>query len=129
MSKKDGKYQVPAVVGAIKVLEILSGPAEQGATQTALVEATGLSKSTMHNLLSTLEAHKFVRREESTKTYRLGSALIPLGTAATRQVKLIRSTVDRLEETGELLRGVAESAMSEAGVVFHGAAEPDDRGV
>ena len=96
VSQKNGKYQVPAVVGAIKVLEVLSGQGDQGATQTELVEATGLSKSTMHNLLSTLEAHKFVRREESTRTYRLGPALIPLGTAATRQVQLIRSTIDRI---------------------------------
>lgn len=96
MAGKNGKYQVPAVVGAIKVLEVLSSQGERGATQTGLVESTGLSKSTMHNLLSTLEAHKFVRREESTKTYRLGPALIPLGTAATRQVKLIRSTIDRI---------------------------------
>ena len=96
MSKKNGKYEVPAVVSAINVLQALSGAGEQGATQAALVESTGMSKSTMHNLLSTLEAHKFVRKEESTRAYRLGPALIPLGTAATRQVKLIRSTIDRI---------------------------------
>lgn len=96
MGGKNGKYEVPAVVGAINVLQVLSGAGEQGATQAALVESTGMSKSTMHNLLSTLEAHKFVRKEESTRTYRLGPALIPLGTAATRQVKLIRSTIDRI---------------------------------
>jgi len=93
---KGGKYQVPAVVGAIKVLNVLSGTGEGGATQSELVRETGLSKSTMHNLLSTLESHGFVRREENTRQYRLGPALIPLGNEATKQVKLVRSTLDRV---------------------------------
>lgn len=92
----DGKYQVPAVVGAISVLHELSGNGETGVTQSELVQATGLSKSTMHNLLSTLESHGFVRREANTRQYRLGPALIPLGNEATRQVKLVRGTLDRV---------------------------------
>lgn len=97
MSKDaNGKYQVPAVVGAISVLNELSGTGETGATQTELAQATGLSKSTMHNLLSTLESHGFVRRDASSRQYRLGPALIPLGNEATRQVKLVRSTLDRV---------------------------------
>jgi len=90
------KYQVPAVVGAIKVMHELARNGDQGATQSNLVEATGMSKSTMHNLLSTLEAHDFVRREADTRMYRLGPALIPLGTEASRQVKLVRSTIMRV---------------------------------
>lgn len=90
------KYQVPAVVGAISVLNELSGSGESGATLSELVDATGLSKSTMHNLLSTLDSHGFVRRDPSSRQYRLGPALIPLGNEATRQVKLVRSTLDRV---------------------------------
>lgn len=94
--QEKGKYQVPAVVGAINVLNELSGVGETGATQSELVQTTGLSKSTMHNLLSTLESHGFVRRDHNTRHYRLGPALIPLGNEATRQVKLVRSTLDRV---------------------------------
>lgn len=90
------KYQVPAVVGAIKVMHELARNGDQGATQAKLVEATGMSKSTMHNLLSTLESHDFVRRESDTRMYRLGPALIPLGTEASRQVTLVRSTIARV---------------------------------
>jgi len=97
MSKEaNGKYQVPAVVGAISVLNELSSCGESGATQSELVRATDLSKSTMHNLLSTLEAHGFVRREANTRRYQLGPALIPLGTEAARQVRLVRGTLDRV---------------------------------
>lgn len=91
-----GKYQVPAVVGAIKVLRELSKLRDGGITQAGLVEATGLSKSTMHNLLATLEENDFVRRDPDTRMYNLGPALIPLGAAATSQVKLLASTVERL---------------------------------
>lgn len=96
-----GKYQVPAVVGAIKVLEELSGSGEAGATQADLAAATGMSKSTLHNLLYTLEANEYVRRDNDTRRYRLGPALIPLGNAATRQVKLVRSTIDRIAPMAE----------------------------
>lgn len=93
---KPAKYQVPAVVGAIRVMHELAASPEPGATQAELVKATGLSKSTMHNLLATLEAHDFVRREQDSRCYRLGPALIPLGTEASRQVQLVRSTIDRI---------------------------------
>jgi DNA-binding IclR family transcriptional regulator len=96
-----GEYQVPAVVGAIKVLSELGKPGENGSTQAELAAATELSKSTLHNLLSTLEAHEYVRRDSDSRRYRLGPALIPLGNAATRQVKLIRATVDRLAPMAE----------------------------
>ncbi len=91
-----GKYQVPAVVAAIKVLKVLGSLEEGGATQTELVDATDLSKSTLHNLLSTLESNDLVRRDSASRVYRLGSGLIPLGAAATRQVKLIRMTIDSI---------------------------------
>jgi IclR family transcriptional regulator, acetate operon repressor len=96
-----GKYQVPAVVGAIAVLKELGGPGENGSTQAELADATGLSKSTLHNLLATLETHEYVRRDADTRRYRLGPALIPLGTAASRQVKLVRSTIDRIAPMAE----------------------------
>ena len=96
-----GDYQVPAVVGAIKVLSELGKPGDSGHTQAELAATTGLSKSTLHNLLSTLEAHEYVRRESESRRYRLGPALIPLGNAATRQVKLIRATVDRVAPMAE----------------------------
>lgn len=95
-TEADGKYQVPAVVGAISILNELSSTGETGSTLSELVTATGLSKSTMHNLLSTLGTHGFVKRDLNSRQYRLGPALIPLGNEATRQVKLVRTTLDRV---------------------------------
>jgi DNA-binding IclR family transcriptional regulator len=89
-------YRVPAVVSAIRVLEHLDAGGDHGATQSELVAALGASKSTMHNLVSTLEAEGFVRRDPSTRRYCLGPALIPLGAAAVRQTKLTRIASDAI---------------------------------
>ncbi|HYO19893.1 MAG TPA: IclR family transcriptional regulator C-terminal domain-containing protein, partial [Dermatophilaceae bacterium] len=45
--------------------------------------------------------NEYVRRDPDTRRYRLGPALIPLGTAASRQVKLVRSTLDRIAPLAE----------------------------
>jgi DNA-binding IclR family transcriptional regulator len=84
------------VVSAVKILGELRRIGEAGATQTELVRATGLSKSSMHNLLSTLEGEGFVSRDARTREYRLGPALITLGAAATGQTRLIGIATDRL---------------------------------
>ncbi len=91
-----GGYRVPAVVSAVKILGELRRIGEAGATQTELVRATGLSKSSMHNLLSTLEGEGFVSRDARTSEYRLGPALITLGAAATGQTRLIGIATERL---------------------------------
>ncbi|MCB0875313.1 MAG: IclR family transcriptional regulator [Solirubrobacterales bacterium] len=89
-------YRVPAVVSAAKILRELRRNGEEGATQSELVRATGLSKSSMHNLLATLEDEGFVGRDSRTKEYRLGPALITLGAAASGQARLIEIAAERL---------------------------------
>jgi DNA-binding IclR family transcriptional regulator len=80
---------VPAVTSAIRVLTELSQTEGRGATAAELVRETGISKSTMHNLLATLESEGFVRASAATRHYHLGGALIPLGKAAAQHVELL----------------------------------------
>jgi len=89
-------YVVPAVGSAIKVLGELAQCDGLGATHTELVQTTGISKSTMHNLLGTLELGGYVRRSSSTRRYHLGGALIPLGAAAAREVQMVGLAIERL---------------------------------
>lgn len=89
-------YRVPAVVSTVKVLRELRRLGDGGATQSELVRATGLSKSTMHNLLSTLEEERIVSRDGRTREYRLGPALITLGAAASGQTRLIDIATEQL---------------------------------
>jgi IclR family acetate operon transcriptional repressor len=88
-------YTVPAVVSASQVLSHLAEDAPDGATQSELARAVGLSKSTAHNLLHTLELLGWVERDEA-RVYHLGSRLIGLGAAATRRVSVIGLAVRRL---------------------------------
>jgi IclR family acetate operon transcriptional repressor len=87
---------VPAVASAIRILGELAQADGHGASLTDLVRETGISKSTMHNLLSTLEREGYVRRNPRTRGYHLGGALIPLGAAAARQVRSLTFAVERL---------------------------------
>lgn len=88
-------YRVPAVVTAAAVLRELSERPD-GATQTELARAVKASKSTMHNMLATLEAERFVRRDPRTRTYQLGPALISLGTVAEQQIKAVQLAAEAL---------------------------------
>lgn len=88
-------YRVPAVVTAAAVLRELSERPD-GATQTELARAVGASKSTMHNLLATLEAERFVRRDPRTRAYQLGPELISLGSVAEQQLKAVQLAAEAL---------------------------------
>lgn len=90
-----GSYRVPAVVSAAKILHELRRM-NRPATQAELVRRTGLSKSSMHNLLSTLEGEGLVTRDSRTKQYRLGPGLITLGAAASGQARRIDIAAERL---------------------------------
>jgi DNA-binding IclR family transcriptional regulator len=90
------RYAVPAVGAAIRILAELVHTDHDGATQADLARETGVSKSSMHSLLATLEREGYVRRDPRTRRYTLGGALIPLGAAAARQVRTLTVAIERL---------------------------------
>jgi DNA-binding IclR family transcriptional regulator len=59
------------------------GNGQGDATLTELARHLGIHKSTAHNILETLARHGFVRRDATTRRYRLGPTLAALGHAAT----------------------------------------------
>ena len=78
---------VPAVNSACRILLALVHANPPGLTLTELARNVGLSKSTAHGLLATLRANGLVRREEDSRSYRLGGALIMLGGVAAGQIR------------------------------------------
>ncbi len=78
---------VPAVERAVRVLRALS--AHDGARRLSdLSRLLGLSKSTLSELLSTLEHYGFVQRDGDSRAYRLGYALLELGNAVLQRLDL-----------------------------------------
>jgi IclR family acetate operon transcriptional repressor len=90
------KYLVPAVGSAIRILSELAEADGDGVSQADLVRQTGISKSTMHNLLATLVHSGYVSRDSRSHRYHLGGALIPLGAAAAREVRTLTLAVERI---------------------------------
>lgn len=87
---------VPAVNSACKVLNVLGQAEPSGLTLTEVAHELGLSKSTVHGLLATLRANGFVQREEASRGYRLGGALVSLGAVAARQMRAANLLAERL---------------------------------
>ena len=88
-------YRVPAVVSAIRVLDALAGLNGAGAPLSELARMIDRSKSTVFNLLSTLEAEGLVSRDAATRRYHLGARLIPLGSAAAREARPLAMALER----------------------------------
>lgn len=92
-----------AVDHAIDVIECIAAAGTPlGVTEIA--RATSLSKATVHHLLATLLARRFVMQEPHGVRYRLGWNLYELGSSVVRSVDLSRSArpyLDRLaSQTG-----------------------------
>ena len=78
---------VPAIERTVLVLRALS--ADDGPRRLSdLSRALGVSKSTLSELLSTLEHYGLVERDDESRAYRLGYALLDFGNAVLRGLDL-----------------------------------------
>ncbi len=87
---------MPAVLAASRILSALAQPDADGLRQSELARTADLSRSTAHNMLHTLEHLGYVQRDESTRLYRLGAALIPLGQAAAQTTRAAEIAGERI---------------------------------
>ena len=87
-------YRVPAVTGAVALLDALAQT--PGTSLSELARRCGLSKSTAHNLLATLEHERFVARDPRTLAFALGPRLVPLGAAAARGSSRLSLALDHV---------------------------------
>lgn len=90
---------------AVAILRVLGDVGQEGATIAEIAEALHLTQSTAHRIVTALERHMLIDREQATKRYRLGLALFAMGAAAadgTGLRRLARPAVLRLSaETGD----------------------------
>jgi DNA-binding IclR family transcriptional regulator len=81
------------------------GDENDGATVSALADATNLDRAVLYRLLETLTDEGFVTRDPETRKYRLGLAMLELGVRAAQGLEVRRLAQPALrslmEDTGE----------------------------
>jgi len=99
---------VQSVERALSLLEVL-GEDEEGYRLTDLAIRTGLSPSTVHRLLTTLEKRRFVQFNQSDNVWHVGRQAFSVGSAFVRQrnfvapaLPFLRHLRDRTRETANL---------------------------
>lgn len=108
MASQGDKTTVKTALTTFRVLEELNDQDE--ATVTEVAAEFSLSKSSIHNYLSTLEEEGYVVKEGN--TYRIGLRLLNLGGRARHRKQIYQSSKDELtklaEETGEMVNLLVE---------------------
>ncbi len=101
---------MPAIVSAVdRAIQILkSFESKDEYSLTELYNLLALNKSTTHDILNTLCQHRFLLRNENTRKYRLGPALIRLGHLAHEQIDVRRIARPFMED---LMRQTAKSVL------------------
>lgn len=102
-SAESSAYSIRAVERVCDLLD-LAQRSPDGFSPNEVVEATGLPKSSAFRYLATLEARRYLQRDESTGTFRVGPSLLPLpgrqlDVLAARARPLLEALRDRFEET------------------------------
>ena len=95
---------IQSLLRSLELLEVLKEK-NRSFTIAELAETMNLPPSTVHRILQTFCEKKYVIRDERSHTYRLGPALIPLGKAASKGIRLQDAAKPVLsalsEQTGE----------------------------
>lgn len=101
---------VRAVARAVSILEqfTLNRPE---ATLTEICSGIGLSKSTTHRLLSTLEGAGMVEFDRKTTRYRLGLKLFGMGSVASKSMELVK-------QADPLLRAITDDDTDETSLLL-----------
>jgi DNA-binding IclR family transcriptional regulator len=92
-------------------LEALRAHPDDGLRFAEIARTASVSQATCHAILASLTDAGYVAREESTKTYSLGPALVPLAAGASRTLRvgqIIRPALDALATRTGLACSVAE---------------------
>lgn len=91
---------IQSLLRSMELLEVLKEK-NRSFTIAELADTMNLPPSTIHRILQTFCEKKYVIRDDRSHTYRLGPALIPLGKAASRGIRLQDAAKPILAELSE----------------------------
>ncbi|MCD7059644.1 IclR family transcriptional regulator [Pelagibacterium xiamenense] len=122
MAKQDGTREarragtVQSVERALAILEVL-GEDEDGLRLTDLATRTGLSASTVHRLLTTLELRRFVQFDPTGGMWHVGRAAFTVGSAFARQRNFVAPALPVLRRLRDQTRETANLGVIDEGEV------------
>lgn len=85
------EYTIAVLEDAIRVLEVFLSDEEECLTLAKITRACGLSKNKTFRILSTLEKHRFVERDDA-GVYRLGIRFLDFGQRVQKEMDLLRAS-------------------------------------
>lgn len=91
----------PSVERAVQILDFLTTHPGRGFTLSELSRRLGISKATAHGVLGTLTDRALLLRDPATNEFRLGPALVPMGSVAERTLPALthaRAEAERLAD-------------------------------
>jgi IclR family transcriptional regulator, KDG regulon repressor len=98
------KYPVQTLEKALEVIEILKNGPSEGLRIKELSDKLGMGKSTVHRILDTLAAYRYVEKVSGGTKYRLSWKLFEIGNVIPRQRNLENIDVDILRNVCEKFR-------------------------
>ncbi len=109
-SSENDAYTVPAVDRAARILLMLATETRE-LSLAEVASATGWHKSSVHKILMTLSQHGFLERDEATKRYSLGIALLRCGQSVLNRLPINRSVKLYLKELADFSGETANLAI------------------
>ncbi|MFV0430340.1 MAG: IclR family transcriptional regulator [Arachnia sp.] len=108
----------PAVVRTLDILELfLRGSASLSAAE--VVRLTGLPRSTVHELLTTLTSRDYLQKNEESGRFTLGVTLLHLGNAYSERFDLLGAANLAARALSERLAETASVAIRQGAAVFY----------
>ena len=108
--------RVRSVERALSLLEVL-GEREEGFRLTDLATETGLSHSTVHRLLTTLEARRFIEFDRTENVWHVGRQAFAVGSAFVRQRNFVASALPFLRRLRDQTRETTNLGVIDDGEV------------
>ena len=110
MAESDQKYQVPILNSTLNVIELLS-KSQKGMTLSELEVQSGISKTSLFRIISTLHDREYLVKDEKSKTFSLSRKFLSLGLLALNEHNIVELAIDdmrslRDEATETVLIGV-----------------------
>ncbi|MDH6257575.1 IclR family transcriptional regulator C-terminal domain-containing protein [Bradyrhizobium sp. BR13661] len=113
-TEKDGFVQ--SVTRALNLLELLAED-EEGYRLSDLAERAGLSPSTVHRLLTTMEQRRFVQFDQSDGMWHVGRQSFSVGSAFVRRRNFVAQTLPFLRRLRDQTRETVNLAVADEGEI------------